>query len=189
MWIIGAIPAPAAETLAARLSEARAGEPHLTELADLTTRWQNGEDLPPERLMTLVDLANPGTETLEAIWDDCLDLIGTAPDEARFVSSARKASPIVALCHALGPARMALLPGILGDFVLRERDVTDALNRARRALTGDLRAETVHRLRTWMDEVGDAPDFAAEPLLTAPLRILAHAAATGHGAAAFTRWY
>jgi hypothetical protein len=144
-----------------------------------------------ERLMTLVDLANPETEESESVWDDCLNLIGSSEDAARFVSSARKASPVAALCYALGAARMALLPGTFGNFVLRAGDVDQALRRVERAfeLSDGQRAEAIHRMRVWMEEMGDAPDFDGEGLLSDPLRVMRYAAANGQGVAAFNRWY
>src|SRR5688572_29499541 len=116
MWIIGAIPETDADDLLIRLFAAQESEPRPALFAELAAWWNGGGDgeeffgtgprrpwerdtAAAERLMTLVDLANPETEESESVWDDCLNLIGSSEDGARFVSSARKASPVAALCH------------------------------------------------------------------------------------------
>jgi hypothetical protein len=207
MWIIGTIPEPDATDLLTRISAVRAREPRSAAFADLAAWWNGGGDgeeffgMPPGRprerdaepayrLMELVALANPETEESESVWDDCLDLIGSSEDDARYVSSARKASPVATLSYALGAARMKLLPGTFGDFVLRATGVNDALQRAEHAfeLSDSQRIEAIQRMRVWMEEMGD-DEFDGEDLLDGPLRVMRHAVATGQGVAAFSRWY
>ncbi|GAB2854635.1 hypothetical protein GCM10022221_62680 [Actinocorallia aurea] len=208
MWIIGAIPEPDATDLSIRLSAAQEHEPSSASFADLAAWWNRGGDgeeffgaVPgrpwerdteaASRLMTLVDLADPGSEESASVWDDCLKLMSSSEDGAVFVASARKASPVAALCYALEAARMALVPGTFGNFLLRGGDVNDGLRRIESAfdLSDGRRAEAVHRMRVWMEEVGDAPEFDGEGLLSGPLRVMRYAAANGQGVAALSRWY
>lgn len=107
-----------------------------------------------------------------------------------FVAAARKASPAAALCYGLGAEGTAMLPGWFGDFLLAADDVITALPQAEEALrlSGTRREEVLSRIASWMTVMGDAPGFDAEELVDAPLRVLRHAAETGSGAAAFSRW-
>jgi len=208
MWMIGAIPDSDAADLLARLSAAASQDVRPTAFSDLAAWWNGGGDqeiffgtVPgrpwetdtesAERLMGLVNLANSETEASESVWDACLDLMSDREDDAIFVSSARKGSPIMTLCYALGAARIALLPGTFGNVLLRHSDIDESLRRVEQALdlSGSQRAEATHRMRAWLDETGDAPHFDGDALLTSPQRVLRHAAATGQGVAAFSRWY
>ncbi|MGP4024652.1 hypothetical protein [Actinomadura sp. 3N407] len=209
-WLVGAIPDREANELLARFSDALSGPGPMQPraFAEALEWWttageQEGffERVPGKdweratdaayRLASLVDGANPETELSEAAWDACMDLMGDEGEDALLGVAARKASPVAALCYALGAESMSMLPGRFGNFLLSHAEVLAGLPRAERALqpAGARRAQTLQRIGTWMKEMGDEPNFDAEKLLDGPLRVLRHAAATGYGAAAFTRWY
>jgi hypothetical protein len=208
MWIIGAIPDSEATDLLVQLSVAAAREPVSAAFPELAAWWNGGGDqetffgtIPgrpwerdtdaADRLMTLVNVANPENEASESVWDACLGLMSDSEDGAVFVASARKASPVAALCYALGAARMALLPGTFGNFLLHHSDIGEGIHHAEQALqlSDGRRAAAIKRMRVWLHEMGDAPQFDCDGLLDGPLRVLRYAAATGQGVAAFSRWY
>lgn len=205
MWLIGAIPDLEASDLLTRFSGTlrEPGPMQPAAFAEALAWWTAAGDEEPffekapgrratdaaDRLASLVEGANPRTEASEAAWDACTDLM--ADHDGVLVVAARKASPVAALCYALGPERTSLLPGRFGNFLLSNSEVTASLAHIEQALqlTGAQRAQTLQRIDTWMTEMGDEPDFKTEELLDGPLRVLRHAAATSCGAAAFTRWY
>ncbi|MEU9547160.1 hypothetical protein [Streptomyces mirabilis] len=56
-------------------------------------------------------------------------------------------------------------------------------------LTGTPRHDAIERIHAWMTGLGDDAAHDADQLLDGPLRVLRHAARTGHGAAGQVRWY
>lgn len=130
-------------------------------------------------------------DTVRQLQDASAELMPKTQGPGLYVATARKASPVAALFHGLGHARSELFPGWFGDFLLSAEEVRSALPGAREALAlhGSARDEAIARITEWMTGMGDAPDFDAAELLNAPLRVLELAAATGAGAAAFSRSY
>jgi hypothetical protein len=210
MWIIGAIPDREARRLLTDFSDTF-GDPGPiapTAYAEALAWWNDGGDQEPffgitvpgrpwerdtdaaDRLNNLVE-GLPEAESAEEAWDECLALMTDKVEHGVYVASARKAAPIAALSYALGAARMSLLPGRFGNFLLSHDAVVANLARIEQAmhLTEAEQEQAVQRIHTWMDEMGDAPNFNAEDLLDGPLRVLRSAASADTGAAAFSRWY
>jgi hypothetical protein len=210
MWLVGAIPDREAIDLLARFSEALSepGPMKPSAFAEALAWWTAAGDREPffekvpgkpgeratdaaYRLASLIDGANPETESSEAAWDACMDLLDDEGDHSVLVVTARNTSPVAALYYALEAESTSLLPGRFGNFLLSHSEITASLAHIEQALqlTGTRRTQALHRIGTWMKEMGDVPNFETEELLDGPLRVLRHAAATGCGAAAFTRWY
>lgn len=123
--------------------------------------------------------------------DELVELMPQTGGGGPFAAVARKANPVAALLYALGPDVSALLPGRFGEFLLPHDEVVAALPRAERALdvSGTRRDEVLSRVAGWMSGMADDPEFDAAELLDGPLRVLRHAARSGHGAAGLCRWY
>jgi hypothetical protein len=210
VWLVGAVPDREASALAPRFSDASgaSGPARSAALAaDLDWWTAVGEREPffeevpgasspratdaAYRFASLVDAATPATEPTETVWDACVDLMTDQGEDGMLVAVARKASPVAALYYALGPEGTSSLPGRFGHFLLSHGEVEARLADVEHALrpTGDRRARALRRIGTWMECMGDAPGFDAEELLDGPPRVLRRAAASGHGVAAFTRWY
>ncbi|MGA5822472.1 hypothetical protein ACPC54_31985 [Kitasatospora sp. NPDC094028] len=138
----------------------------------LWQRWERGE-LGLDELEALA--SGPfglDVEAMYAVWEDCGDL---RPYGA---VSARNRFPMLGLAHALGPARMAELPGWFGDLVLSPAEVRATLPTVEAvfALDGAERAEAERRAveALWSaDPVRDLFDTAVPIWRTA--------AAGGHG--------
>lgn len=171
--------------------------------------WSNGGDQEPffhvpadssgllaplpaaRRFAGFVEDANAPTEAADAMRDASMALMPEAQGAGLFAAAARKANPAAALCYGLGARRTAMLPGWFGDFLLSAEEVRTALPRTEEALllSGTQRSAALDRITAWMTAMGDDPDFDAAELIDAPLRVVRHAAETGSGAAAFSRWY
>ncbi|WKD36351.1 hypothetical protein [Streptomyces xanthophaeus] len=139
--------------------------------------WWTGTPAEDEAIRSFQDLTRPGRHVddlcefpfVEGIWD-------RQPDqELMFVSVQRKAYPVSALFHAIGPERAALLPGWCGNFVLSAAEVRAALPAVERALgfaPGE--RERVQR-QVWLDTE------LRESVLDGPLRAWRAAAQCGLG--------
>ncbi|MFI9362426.1 hypothetical protein ACIG5E_15445 [Kitasatospora sp. NPDC053057] len=123
VWFL--IPAPAAAVerhgprLRALLDE-HAADPGNVELR---RRWERGGALSTDELEGLVPgpLGQDPNGLYEA-WNDCGKEIGPY-----VCVSARNRYPVLGLAHALGPERLAGLPGWFGDLVLSPEEVRAAL--------------------------------------------------------------
>jgi hypothetical protein len=209
VWLVGAVPDREASALAPHFRDApgTSGPARSAALAEDLAWWTAVGEREPffegvpgacspratdaaYRFASLVDAATPETEQAE-VWDACVDLMTDQGEDGMLVAVARKASPVAALYYALGPEGTSSLPGRFGHFLLPHGEVEARLADVEHALqpTGDRRARALRRIGTWMECMGDAPGFDAEELLDGPPRVLRRAAASGHGVAAFTRWY
>ncbi|MET8625298.1 hypothetical protein ABZW30_16360 [Kitasatospora sp. NPDC004669] len=122
MWFL--IPAPAAAVerhgprLRALLAE-RAADPDNRELL---RRWRR-DGLRPEELEWLASgPLGQDPDGLYDAWNDCGKEIGPY-----VCVSARNRYPVLGLAHALGPERLAGLPGWFGDMVLTPEEAEAAL--------------------------------------------------------------
>ncbi|MFG2818648.1 hypothetical protein ACGFX4_04375 [Kitasatospora sp. NPDC048365] len=211
VWVVGVVPDAEALALPERLFHlVRPGDRTKPPgFAEALAWWSNGGDREPffeppvdpskpvsltpaaRRLADLVEDANPPTEAVEAMRDAGTALMPDAEGPGLYLATARKANPVAALHYGLGAQRSAMLPGWFGDFLLSASEVRNALPRAEEALlfSPSERSAALTRITAWMTGMGDDTDFGAAALVDAPLRVLRHAAATGSGAAAFSRWY
>ncbi len=208
VWIVGAVPDAQVRDLAGRFSGALDGHglPHSAADAVTLAWWRDGgdkepffEDVSGRQVFRPTDAAERfaelflGSDSDEAdeLWEVCLGLVNDDEPDGLFVASTRKASPVAALFYGLGALRSGLLPGAFGAFLLTHREVEEALPRVERVLrlTPEQRARVLQRIGAWMDGMGDKPDFDAAGLVEGPLRVLRHAADSGRGVAAFSRWY
>ncbi|WP_236245282.1 hypothetical protein [Streptomyces sp. CC210A] len=212
-WVVGVIPDAAARELAQRYGHPVGpghGDPS-PEVGRVLAWWRNGggeesyfarrtdpsDPLEPTpaayRFADLVEAAHASSDTADtdAMRDASTALMPEAVGTGLFVATARKANPVAALYHGLGPRRSALLPGWFGHVLLSADEVRAALPRYEEALLlpdGE-RAAVLSRIADWMTAMGDAPDADAAELVDGPLRVVRHAAAAGSGVAAFSNWY
>ncbi|WP_236240468.1 hypothetical protein [Streptomyces sp. CC228A] len=145
------------------------------------------------RFADLVEAAHASSDSADAdaMQDASTAVMPETIGAGLFVATARKANPVAALFHGLGPRRSALLPGWFGHVLLSADEVRAALPRYEEALLlpdGE-RAAVLSGITDWMTAMGDAPDADAAELVDGPLRVVRHAAATGSGVAAFSNWY
>ncbi|MFF4420760.1 hypothetical protein ACFY04_08220 [Streptomyces sp. NPDC001549] len=141
--------------------------------------WWTGTPAEGEAIRSFQDLTRPGRHVddlcafsfVDGIWD-------RQPDqELMFVSVQRKAYPVSALFHAIGPERAALLPGWCGNFVLTAAEVRGELPAVERALgfaAGERERERVQR-QIWLDTE------LRESVLDGPVRTWRAAAQAGLG--------
>jgi hypothetical protein len=198
LWVVGVVPAEAAEALPDDRDPARAparwsgsgGREAFFELSGRTSAPLVATAA-ARRFASLVDDAQVATEARQDAQDALMSVMPAREGAGLLVASARKASPVAALFYGLGPAESAKLPGRFGEFVLSADAVRAALPRAEEALrlTGTRRGAVLSRATDWMTAMGDAPDFDTAGLVDGPLRVLRLACGTGCGAAAFSRWY
>lgn len=211
LWVVGVIPDEEARALPDRyIHLIRPGDwERPPGFGETLAWWSNGGDQEPffelpadpseplaptstaQRFAGFVEDTNAPTEAAEAMRDASMTLMPETEGAGLFVATARKANPVAALCYGLGAQRSAMLPGWFGNFLLSAEEVRTALSRAEEALllSSTQRSAALTRITAWMTAMGDAPDFDAVKLIEAPLRVIRHAAETGSGAAAFSRWY
>ncbi|MEV0178052.1 hypothetical protein AB0I54_01920 [Streptomyces sp. NPDC050625] len=151
--------------------------------------WRADEDA--LRLSAFFDACRDDSDHAQELRDTVMDQFPLDAEEGLFVATARKADPFSALAYALGPDATLRLPGRFGDFLLDAEQVRDQLPAVSETLvlTGIPRRDAIERIHAWMTGLGDDPDHNADELLDGPLRVLRHAARTGHGAAGQVRWY
>lgn len=210
VWAVAAVDDAELSALSAALADLLAeyrGTEAFARYVELMAWWEHGGDaedffesvpgrswLRPtaaaERFATLIDFANPGSQTYGDLAERFVELMPHG-GEGTFAATARKASPAAALHYGLGAARSALLPGRFGEFVLTHAEVADALADVEQALalTGQCRSQVLERSRRWLAEFGDAPEADVEELLDGPLRVLRLAATTGQGTVGVVAWY
>ncbi|MEU5610040.1 hypothetical protein AB0H03_15105 [Streptomyces sparsogenes] len=101
-----------------------------------------------------------------------------------FVESVRKANPVAALFHGLGPERAEKLPGWAGDAVVTAGEVRRLLPavEAALALSGAERERALARIDDWPG------DKDAAALLDGPLRVWRETAEAGLGLLASRVW-
>ena len=151
--------------------------------------WIADEDT--HRLSAVFDACRDDSDHAEKLRDTVMDQFPPEVGEGLFVATARKADPFSALAYALGPDATLRLPGRFGDFLLDAEQVRAQLPGVEETvvLTGTPRRDAIERIHAWMTGLGDDPAHDADELLDGPLRVLRHAARTGHGAAGHVRWY
>lgn len=151
--------------------------------------WSADEDA--LRLSAFFDGCHDDSDHAEELRDTVMDRFPPDVGESLFVATARKAEPFSALAYALGPDATLRLPGRFGNFLLNAEQVRAQLPAVEETLvlSGTPRRDAIERIHAWMTGLGDDPDHNADELLDGPLRILRHAASTGHGAAGQVRWY
>lgn len=123
MWFLVPAPAEAVERHGPRLRGLLAEHAADPGAVGLRGRWERGEDLGVDELEALASgPLGEDVNGLYAAWNDC----GT--DIGPYVCvSARNRYPVLGLAHALGPERLAGLPGWFGDMVLTPAEVRAAL--------------------------------------------------------------
>ncbi|MGC4987448.1 hypothetical protein ACLQ18_43955 [Streptomyces sp. DT193] len=151
--------------------------------------WSPDEDA--LRLSAFFGACRDDSDHAEKLRDTVMDHFPPDVDEGLFVATARKADPFSALAYALGPDATLRLPGRFGDFLLDAEQVRAQLPAVEETLvlTGTPRRDAIERIHAWMTGLGDDPAHDADELVDGPLRVLRHAARTGHGAAGQVRWY
>lgn len=143
------------------------------------------------RLSAFFDACRDDSDQAQELRDAVMDQFPLDAEAGLFVATARKVDPFSALAYALGPDATLRLPGRFGDFLLDAQQVRDQLPAVEGTLvlTGTPRRDAIERIHAWMTALGDDPDYNVDELLDGPLRVLRHAARTGHGAAGQVRWY
>ncbi|MDX2643128.1 hypothetical protein PV341_05990 [Streptomyces sp. PA03-1a] len=211
VWVVGAVPDDEARALSRHAARRGTGDEDLPPVhAQALAWWSGGGDAerffdgtadgsggasPTPAALRFAELVHcntaPDDEPALTLQDELMELMPTTGGDGPFAAVARKASPVAALLHGLGAEASALLPGRFGEFLLSHDEVVAALPRVVRALdvSGARRDEVLSRVAGWMRGMGDAPEFDGAELLDAPVRVLRHAARSGLGAAAFSRWY
>ncbi|WP_145910268.1 hypothetical protein [Kitasatospora viridis] len=191
LWVVGALPDGEVRALRERYGDApwdRGAADYRAELAG----W-SGPATDRAAAQGLADLMLGHVELPEAeeAEEACLDLLKATPPAGVFVSSARKTHPAAALCHALGPAATARLPGRFGSFLRTAAELRTELPGAQGVLEvdGARRAAVTALVDRWLDDFGDGSLDPADELLDGPLRVLRFAAATGCGAVGLWRTY
>ncbi|MGW2957394.1 hypothetical protein ACWDGI_02755 [Streptomyces sp. NPDC001220] len=208
VWIVGAVPeqevrnllrasvqnsaqAPVHRDVSGELAwwRSKAQTSMFTPSTSSPGNWSADEDA--FRLSAFFDACHDGSDQAEEMRDTVMDQFPPAVEEGLFVATARKADPFSALAYALGPHATLRLPGRFGDFLLDAEQVRAELPAVEETLvlTGTPRRDAIERIHAWMTGLGDDPDHNADELLDGPLRVLRHAASTGHGAAGQVRWY
>ncbi|MEU1616193.1 hypothetical protein ABZ479_02700 [Streptomyces sp. NPDC005722] len=200
VWVVGAVPDDVVRAHARTSRPAARDEELPPELARALAWWAEGadktcpvkDDPAALRFAELVDSASAAEddEPTLTLQEELMHLMPQIEGEGPFAAAACSAGPVAALVYALGPAASAQLPGRFGEFLLTHDELAAALPGAERALdlSGARREHVLARAADWMGALGD-PEFDAAELLDTPLRVLRHAARSGHGAAAFSRWY
>ncbi|MEU1202928.1 hypothetical protein ABZ446_42905 [Streptomyces sp. NPDC005813] len=208
VWIVGAVPEqevrdllsarvqdPAPTTVHCDVPEelawwrSKAQSSLFTPSTSFPGEWSADEDA--FRLSAFFDACHDGSDHAEELRDAVMDRFPPEVEEGLFVATARKAGPFSALAYALGPDATLRLPGRFGDFLLDAEQVRTRLPAVEETLvlTGTPRRDAIVRIHAWMTGLGDDPDHDADELLDGPLRVLRHAASSGHGAAGQVRWY
>ncbi|MEV7342827.1 hypothetical protein [Streptomyces sp. NPDC093544] len=208
MWIVGAVPDQEVRNLlSASVQNSSPAPVHCDELGELA--WWRGKarasmfttstsspgnwsaDDDALRLSAFFDACRDDSDHVEKLRDTVMDQFPSDVGEGLFVATARKAAPFSALAYALGPDATLRLPGRFGGFLLDAEQVRAQLPAAEETfvLTGTPRRDAIDRIHAWMTGLGDDPAHDADELLDGPLRVLRHAARTGHGAAGQVRWY
>ncbi|MGW2376218.1 MULTISPECIES: hypothetical protein [Kitasatospora] len=153
MWFLVPAPAAAVERHGPRLRallDEHAADPGN---AALRRRWEHGGGLSTDELEWLV--SGPlGTDPnmLYEAWNDCGKEIGPA-----VCVSARNRYPVLGLAHALGPERMAGLPGWFGDMVLTPEEVRASLPAVEAVFDLDEAARAAAKERAYA-VLGDSDD-------------------------------
>ncbi|WP_239342189.1 hypothetical protein [Frankia sp. CiP3] len=105
-----------------------------------------------------------------AVVDDCVFVkiggaLGNDSALAR-VEGLRRGSPVAGLLHALGPARMGSLPGVVGNALASAAEVARSAEgwRAACSLAPNERAAALDRLDEWWGEAGDGGRGGCEPM-------------------------
>ncbi|WP_435228478.1 hypothetical protein [Streptomyces sp. Tue6028] len=208
VWIVGAVPDQEVRNLLSAsvqnssLAPVRCNEPgevawwrRKAQASMFTTAtsslgdWSADEDA--LRLSAFFDACRDDSDHAAKLRDTVMDQFPPDIGEGLFVVTARKADPFSALAYALGPDATLRLPGRFGDFLLDAEQVRAELPAVEETLvlTGTPRRDAIERIHAWMTGLGDDPAHDADELLDGPLRVLRHAARTGHGAAGQVRWY
>ncbi|MFG2842666.1 hypothetical protein ACGF12_05760 [Kitasatospora sp. NPDC048296] len=121
MWFLIPAPAEAVERHGPRLRALLAEHAADPGNRELLRRWER-DGLGPDELECLATgPLGEDPDGLYAAWSDCGE-IGPC-----VVVSARNRYPVLGLAHALGPERLAGLPGWFGDLVLTPEEVAAAL--------------------------------------------------------------
>jgi hypothetical protein len=151
--------------------------------------WNADEDA--LRLGAFFNACRDDSDHAQELRDTVMDQFPSDIGEGLFVATARKADPFSALAYALGIDATLRLPGRFGDFLLDAEQVRAQLPAVEETLvlTGTPRRDAIEGIHAWMTGLGDDPAHDADELLDGPLRVLRHAARTGHGAAGQVRWY
>ncbi|MFJ1758640.1 hypothetical protein, partial [Kitasatospora sp. NPDC088134] len=141
------------------------------------------EDEGASRLGELFGRWAPDSEEHEGSAARVLEEMGGRPEEQRWAMAAGKAFPFAALGFAVGPDAVLGWPGWFGVFVLDAAGVRRELPAFEAVLgrSGVERGRVVRRVRGWMADLGNDPDFPAGELLDGPLRVLRWAAVNGRG--------
>jgi hypothetical protein len=209
VWIVGAVPDQDVRNLlsAAAVQNSSAAPVHCDDLAELawwrrkaqasmfTTSTSSSGDWSADgdalRLSAFFDACRDVSDHAENLRETVMDQFPPDIGEGLFVATARKADPFSALAYALGPDATLRLPGWFGDLLLDAEQVRAQLPAVEETLvlTGTPRRDAIERIHAWMTGLGDDPAHDADELLDGPLRVLRHAACTGHGAAGQVRWY
>lgn len=139
--------------------------------------WWTGPPAVDEAIHSFQDLTRPGRHVDDLCAFDVMDdLWERQPDqELMFLSVHRKAYPVSALFHALGPARAALLPGWCGNFLLTAAEARRTLPAVERALGLGPQERARAQGQLWLDSE------PRESVLDGPLRAWRAAARAGLG--------
>ncbi len=139
--------------------------------------WWTGPPAEDEAIRSFQDLTRPGRHVDDLCAFEVMDYLWQRqPDqELMFLSVHRKAYPVSALFHALGPERAALLPGWCGNFLLTAAEARRALPAVERALGLGPRERARAQGQLWLD-----PE-PRESVLDGPLRAWRAAARAGLG--------
>lgn len=208
VWIVGAVPdREVRNLLSASVQNSSPAPVHCDELGALAWwrrkaqasmfapstsspgDWSADEDA--LRLGAFFDACRDDSDHAAKLRDMVMDQFPPDIGEGLFLATAREADPFSALAYALGPDATLRLPGRFGDFLLDAEQVRAQLPAVEETLvlTGTPRHDAIERIHAWMTGLGDDPAHDADQLLDGPLRVLRHAARTGHGAAGQVRWY
>ncbi|MFJ9774243.1 hypothetical protein ACIRVF_23865 [Kitasatospora sp. NPDC101157] len=158
MWFLVPAPAAAIERHGPRLRALLDGHAAEPGNAALRRRWERGEGFGADELEALVSGPfgwDVNVNGLYDAWNDCGTEIGPA-----LCVSARNRYPVLGLAHALGPERLAGLPGWFGDLVLTPEEVRAALPAVEGVFDLDGTARAAAKERAY-EVLGDSDDVPA----------------------------
>ncbi|MFF4340238.1 hypothetical protein ACFY00_09905 [Kitasatospora sp. NPDC001540] len=141
------------------------------------------EDEDADRLGRLIGGWYGETGPAEEFREAVMGWLEEPEPELFFAGVVRKAFPFGALAYGVGPGAVLALPGWFGEFVLTADQLRARLPEFEAVLerSGEERERVLDRVRAWLADLGDAPDYPVEELLDGPLRVARRAAARGWG--------